>query len=359
MISTSRPPQLAAAEREIRQRRVRAAAPARPGRRHLLHPQLGALERRSLAPPARTRTRAPRAPPGAGGRPSARPRATRRPARVADAPRPPRPRLSTARASADPRQRIAGQQVHHPPAAEGRVHEHHPGRLGLHLADLAPPPRSPAPSAARRARRRPPRARRRPRACPRSPRTSGRCRAARPPRPRPGCTGTAASLTSIATFEARASSFSADATPPRVASRMQRSDGPASSSSASTAGHSERVSDSISASSSNSSRASMIAVPCSPIEPDTMIRSPGRSAAVAIEARGSTTPTPRRAGVHPVRMAALHDLGVAGHDRDSGRAPPRRRPPRPRRAARRPQGPPPAPATGSAPAAVRRTPPGR
>ena len=76
-----------------------------------------------------------------------------------------------------------------------------------------------------------------------------------------GCTGTSASLTIIATPEARASSFSTDATPPRVASRMQRRSGPASSSSASAAGHSERVSDSISAPSSNSPRASMIAVP--------------------------------------------------------------------------------------------------
>ena len=54
-----------------------------------------------------------------------------------------------------------------------------------------------------------------------------------------------ASLTSIATCDARASSLSTEATPPRVASRMQRSSGPASSSSASTTGHSERVSDSI------------------------------------------------------------------------------------------------------------------
>ena len=45
--------------------------------------------------------------------------------------------------------------------------------------------------------------------------------------------------------DARASSLSTDATPPRVASRMQRSAGPAASSSASTAGQSERVSDSI------------------------------------------------------------------------------------------------------------------
>ena len=43
-----------------------------------------------------------------------------------------------------------------------------------------------------------------------------------------------------------------------------------------------------SASSSNSPRASMIAVPCSPIGPETRIRSPGRSAAGESSARGST-----------------------------------------------------------------------
>ena len=58
-----------------------------------------------------------------------------------------------------------------------------------------------------------------------------------------GATGTAASRTSIATPEARASSLSTEATPPRVASRMHaRTPGPRS---ASTAGHSERVSETI------------------------------------------------------------------------------------------------------------------
>ena len=42
-----------------------------------------------------------------------------------------------------------------------------------------------------------------------------------------GDTGTSASRTRTDAVEARASSFSTDATPPRVASRMQRSDGPA------------------------------------------------------------------------------------------------------------------------------------
>ncbi|HZC28444.1 MAG TPA: hypothetical protein VE269_01800, partial [Gaiellaceae bacterium] len=41
-----------------------------------------------------------------------------------------------ARASADPRQRVADELVHHPPSAERGLHEHHPGRLRADLADL-------------------------------------------------------------------------------------------------------------------------------------------------------------------------------------------------------------------------------
>src|SRR3954453_17220433 len=103
-----------------------------------------------------------------------------------------------------------------------------------------------------------------------------------------GLTGTAASRTSMATPAARGSSLSPDATPPRVASRITRT--PPASSSASTAGHRQRVSDTISASRSNSPRASMIAVPCSPTAPESRIRSPGRAGANA--ARGSRRPTP-------------------------------------------------------------------
>src|SRR5829696_8205435 len=93
-----------------------------------------------------------------------------------------------------------------------------------------------------------------------------------------GSTGTSFSRTTIATPLARASSLSTEATPPRVASRMQRRSSPAASSRASATGHRLRVSDSTSASSSNSPRASMIAVPCSPIEPESSTRSPGRRA---------------------------------------------------------------------------------
>ena len=91
------------------------------------------------------------------------------------------------------------------------------------------------------------------------------------------------------------------ATPPRVASRMQRRPGPAASSRASAAGHSERVSDSISASSPSSPRASMIAVPCSPIVPETSTRSPGWSDA-GDSARARVDPAdPGRADVHARR----------------------------------------------------------
>ena len=83
-----------------------------------------------------------------------------------------------------------------------------------------------------------------------------------------------------------------EATPPRVASRMQRRPVPAASSRASATGHSERVSDSTSASSSNSPRASMIAVPCSPIEPDSRTLSPGRRPCGESRARGSGAPSP-------------------------------------------------------------------
>src|SRR5215471_10473306 len=37
--------------------------------------------------------------------------------------------------STDPRQRIADQQIHHPPAAEGGLDEHHSLRLRPHFAD--------------------------------------------------------------------------------------------------------------------------------------------------------------------------------------------------------------------------------
>ena len=75
-----------------------------------------------------------------------------------------------------------------------------------------------------------------------------------------------------------------------------------------------------SAPSSNSPRASMIAVPCSPIGPETRIRSPGRSAAGESAARGSTWPMPVVQMYIVVGLAALDDLRVAGDDRHAGGA---------------------------------------
>src|ERR1700760_1143903 len=36
--------------------------------------------------------------------------------------------------STDPWQRVAAQLIHPPPTAKARLHQHHPGRLGAHLA---------------------------------------------------------------------------------------------------------------------------------------------------------------------------------------------------------------------------------
>ena len=133
-------------------------------------------------------------------------------------------------ASADPRQRVADELVHHPPAAERRLDEHHARRLGAHLADLcgaaqASPSRrarsaasaASASSGATTATSTPSLA-----TCigsmPRISAAPGDHRVARAPR---------ASRTSIATPDARASSLRTEATPPRVASRTQRSAGPA------------------------------------------------------------------------------------------------------------------------------------
>ena len=195
--------------------------------------------------------------------------------------------------SADPRQRVADELVHHPPASERRLHQHHPRRLRLHLSDLGGA-RAAVHAAQRRQRRvRVPPGRRTRRACPRWPRTSGRSRGS-PRRPRrPGPPARRPRARTIATPDARASSLSTEATPPRVASRIVRSAGPAASSSASAAGHSERVSDSISASSSNSPRASMIAVPC--VADAGRTRGSGRRGAARAgesAARGSSRPIP-------------------------------------------------------------------
>ena len=139
--------------------------------------------------------------------------------------------------------------VHHAPAAEGGLDEHHAGRLGADLADLGRLLAARHRAQRRERGRRPPPAPRTRPACPRWRRTSGRCPSSS------AAPATAGSHRHVAPRarasrrrDARASSLSTEATPPRVASRMQRSAPPAASSSASTAGHSERVSDSTSAS---------------------------------------------------------------------------------------------------------------
>ena len=247
--------------------------------------------------------------------------------------------------STDPRQRVAHELVHDPLAAERRLHEHHRLAGSVFTSPIsAACSNSPArrPRAARRARRRRARGRRPRRARPRWRRASGRSRAAPPPRPPTGGTGTAASRTSIATPEARASSLRTDATPPRVASRRQRRPGPAVARAArrprATAAACRTRS---SAPSSNSPRASMIAVPCvadraGDEDPVAGAQRRGRQP----RARSSTRPMPGRADVHLVGVAALDDLRVAGDDRARRRRAPPRRSPRPRRAARRPRGPP-------------------
>ena len=141
--------------------------------------------------------------------------------------------------STDPRQRVADELVHDPPATERRLHEHH-ARRAPSSPRRSPPPRSPPRAAARSA-------------ASAASACSGATTATSTPSlatcigsipsssaapATPGGTGTAASRTSIATPEARASSLRTDATPPRVASRRQRRPGPAALSSASTAGHS-------------------------------------------------------------------------------------------------------------------------
>ena len=263
----------------------------------------------------------------------------------------PSPLLST---STDPRQRVTDQLVHHPPPAEARLHQHHPGRARCAPRRSPPPPRSRAPPAAPPA-----------------------------PRPRRPAATNATSLPSLATYIGsiprisaapataglhRAPRLAHDHRDRRRAGQLVQHRrhaaaggvahaaqlGPAASSSASTAGHSERVSDSISASSSNSPRASMIAVPCSPMLPDSRMRSPGRRPAGESCARDRGG---RRRSVHTYMPSAWPrsttlvspaTTSTPAASRGGGRSP------RPRRAARRRAGPPRAPARASARAAARR-----
>ena len=150
---------------------------------------------------------------------------------------------------------------------------------------------------------------------------------ARPPRAR-----------RTATPEARASSLSTDATPPRVASRMHRSDGPAASSSASTAGQSERVSDSIrrlelELAAGEHDRRAVLAD--RPGDEDPVAR-PERLTARALRARVDRGRA--RSCVMYIESQRPRSTTFVSPADDLRRRPPRRRArsPRPRRAARRP-----------------------
>ena len=251
------------------------------------------------------------------------------------------------------------EQVHHPPPPNAVSTSTIPGG-SVFTSPISAACSQPGDRAQRgRAPRPPPRARRRRRACPRWPRTSGRCRGSPPRRRPPGCTGTSASRTTIATPEARASSLSTEATPPRVASRMQRSAGPAASSSASTAGHSERVSDSIvgvelELAAGQHDRRAVLADRARDEDPVARPQRVGRRAGARVDvgrARSCRRTSRRRGRARPpwCRRRRSRTPAAAGR---------RARSPRPRRAGRRRRGPPRAPATsvsasGRAPATAR------
>ena len=195
--------------------------------------------------------------------------------------------------STDPRQRVADQLIHHPPTAEARLHQHHARGLGAHLADLGRLARSPAPRAAPRARASAASGATNATSLPSlatyigsiprisaAPATAGMHRHGalahdHRHRRRAGelvqhrCDAAAGGVAHAAQLAAR---------PPPAARRP-----PATASGCPTRS---------TASSSNSLRASMIAVPCSPMLPDRMMRSPGRSAAGDSVARGSRRPRP-------------------------------------------------------------------
>ena len=139
--------------------------------------------------------------------------------------------------STDPRQRVADQLVHDPPAAEARLHQHHPRRLGAHLADLGRPLAAGRPRASRPGPRPPSPGATKATSLPSLATYIGSIPRISAAPATTGSTGTWPSRTIIATRWTRASSLSTEATPPRVASRMQRRPCPAASSSASATGH--------------------------------------------------------------------------------------------------------------------------
>src|ERR1019366_6158162 len=193
---------------------------------------------------------------------------------------------------ADPRQRVADQQVDDPGAAERGLEQDNAGRLlgdvtddrglpaepgggarGAAGAGPAWAPSTPAPSRPSQATYMG--------SMPSSseaPRTSVR-------------TGMASSVTTTLTLAAVATSLRMVATPPRVASRRARTPVVAPSRSA-IMPFIAAVSETMSASMPSSPRASMIVTPWSPIVPDTITASPGCAVATPSDTSCSITPSP-------------------------------------------------------------------
>ena len=260
--------------------------------------------------------------------------------------------------SADPRKRIADQLIHHPPAAKSRLHHHHPGRLGPDLADRrrlraarhrrsAAAPRRRASGATKATSR------------PRSRRTSGRYRVARPPPATTGDTGTSASRTTIAHPRGprQLVEHRGDPAARRVAHAVEL--GPAASSSASAAGHSELgirldLGVEVELVAREHDRRPVLAD-----RAGDEIRSPGRIPAVRqLRARVDGS-DPGRAEVHPVGERRARRPWCRRRRSRRRPAAARRRSPRPRPEARRRAGPPRGSSKGSARAAGHRPSRGR
>ena len=119
------------------------------------------------------------------------------------------------------------------------------------------------------------RARRRTPPCLRWPRTPGRGRAARRPIAPRAAPGRWLSSIAMPTSEECAISFNVEARPPRVGSRMAWTAAPAASRTSAIMPFSAAQSDRIWLSNSRPSRTLMMAMPWSPMVPETMIASPG------------------------------------------------------------------------------------
>ncbi len=122
------------------------------------------------------------------------------------------------------------------------------------------------------------------------------------------------------TPDAVAISFRVEARPPRVGSRMACTAGPAASSTAAIMPLRAAQSERIWLSNSRPSRTLMMAMPWSPMVPETRMASPG--CARWGKPYADSLPQQAHAGgvdIAAVAMAALDHLGVSGHDLDAGR----------------------------------------